>query len=365
MIVGTVKEIKNREYRVGLIPASVHEYVKNGHKVLVESGAGLGSNFSDGDYLKAGAQIIPSAEEVWTKSDMIVKVKEPLKAEYKYLRKDLILYTYLHLAADKELTEELLKTSTIGIAYETIESKDGLPCLRPMSAVAGRLAAIQAANLLTKEHNGIGLLISGVVGTKRAKAVIIGAGVVGLNSLQLLIGLEADVTILDVDINKLTLIDSIYQNRVTTLYSNDTNIKEAIKDADVVIGAVLIPGAKAPKLIKREYYKDMKKGAVIVDVAIDQGGSTEVSYPTTHDNPTFVVDGIIHYCVANMPGIVPNTSSIALNNATLPYGLLLANHGVKNAFNLSSGLKRGLNTMGGKLYHEGVSEAFNMPLSTL
>ncbi|MDR2822577.1 MAG: alanine dehydrogenase [Acholeplasmatales bacterium] len=364
MIIGTVKEIKNREYRVGLTPGAVYEYVKNGHEVLVETNAGVGSGFTDEDYINAGARIISTRDLVWEASNMIVKVKEPLAEEYKYLRKDLILYTYLHLAANKELTLALTKSGCTGVAYETIETADHLlPCLKPMSEVAGRLSAIYGSLLLTKERGGNGLLISGVPGTDRAKVTIIGAGVVGENALKLFVGLEADVTILDIDLNRLASIDKVYQNKVKTLYSTDENIKNSLRNADLVVGAVLIPGATAPKLIKRSYYSFMKKGSVIVDVAIDQGGSTEVSYATTHDNPTFVVDGIIHYCVANMPGIVPNTSSVALNNSTLKYGLLLANNSLEVAFSKSSALKKGLNTYNHKVYHEGVSSAFQLELS--
>lgn len=361
MVIGCVKEIKKYESRVGLTPSAVKEYVNAGNKVLIETKAGELSGFCDNDYLNAGATIIDNAKEVWTKSDMIVKVKEPLEPEYQYFREGLILYTYLHLAADEALTKALIASKVKSVAYETIVTEDGgLPCLKPMSEVAGRLAVIEGAKHLEKPFGGSGILLSGVPGVERANVTIIGAGVVGENALKMAVGLNANVTILDVNLKKLTYIDDIYGNQVTTLYSNSENLEKAITRADLVISGVLLPGAKAPKLIKRDYYKNMRPGSVIVDVAIDQGGSTEVSKATYHDNPTFNVDGITHYCVANMPGAVPRTSTIALNNSTIRYGLLIAKNGLEKAIELSRPLKFGVNTYDGKITCQGVAEAFNL-----
>ncbi|MBU1094464.1 MAG: alanine dehydrogenase [Firmicutes bacterium] len=366
MIIGTVKEVKNNEFRVGLTPSSVKEYIHHGHSVLVEKNAGINSGFSDEDYVLAGATIISKAKEVWDSSDMIVKVKEPLESEFGYLREGLLLYTYLHLAANEALTQALILSKTQSIAYETIELEDGsLPCLKPMSEVAGRLGAIEGAKYLEKPFGGSGVLISGVPGVDQAKATIIGAGVVGENALKMLVGLGAKVTILDINLKKLTYLDDIYGNRIQTLYSSSDNIERAVKDSDLVIGAVLLPGAKAPKLIKRAYYKDMRPGSVIVDVAIDQGGSTEVSKATYHDHPTYVVDGIIHYSVANMPGAVPRTSTIALNNATLKYGLMIADLGLYAAMSNSIPLRKGVNIYDGQCSCQGVCEAFDLPLLEL
>lgn len=361
MIIGCVKEIKKLEYRVGLTPGSVVEYVHHGHKVLIENNAGLNSGFSNQDYINAGAEILDLAADVWNKSDMIVKVKEPLQEEYKYFREDLILYTYLHLAADQPLTEALLAAKVKGVAYETIILEDGsLPCLKPMSEVAGRLGVIEGAKHLEKPFGGSGILISGVPGTKRANVAIVGAGVVGESALKMAVGLEANVTVLDINLNKLTHLDQIYGNKITTLYSNKHNLEEACINADLIVSGVLLPGAKAPKLIKRSFYSKMKPGSVIVDIAIDQGGSTEVSKATYHDDPTFVVDGVVHYCVANMPGAVPQTSTLALNNATLKYGLLLADKGVEEAIEVSEPLRFGVNTYQGKCTCPGVCKAFGI-----
>ncbi|MDY0023765.1 MAG: alanine dehydrogenase [Candidatus Izemoplasmatales bacterium] len=361
MNIGCVKEIKKLEFRVGLTPGSVNEYVKHGHKVYIESNAGLNSGFPDEEYVRVGAEILPSAKEVWEKSDMIVKVKEPLQEEYQYFRENLVLYTYLHLAADQALTEALLAKKVKAVAYETIILEDGsLPCLKPMSSVAGRLGVIEGAKHLEKTMGGSGVLISGVPGTRRANVAIIGAGVVGESALKMAVGLGANVTVLDINIDKLTYLDDIYGNRITTLYSNSHNIEAVMTNADLVVSGVLLPGAKAPKIIKRDYYKNMKPGSVIVDIAIDQGGSTEVSKATYHDKPTFVVDGIVHYCVANMPGAVPQTSTIALNNSTLKYGLLIADKGLEEAIKISKPLKMGVNTYNGKCTCIGVCEAFDL-----
>jgi alanine dehydrogenase len=364
MIIGTIKEIKKHEYRVGLTPASVLQYVKAGHRVLVETQAGLESGFQDQDYMEAGAIIYQDAKDVWRDADMICKVKEPLAAEYPYFKKGLILYTFLHLAADEALTHALLQSEVTAIAYETIEVQGILPCLEPMSAVAGRLAAIQGAKYLEKPQGGMGLLISGVPGTYKAQAVVLGCGTVGMNAIQMLVGMGALVTALDVNTQKLEYIDQLYKGQVQTLYSNDVHIKKVLEQADIVIGAVLLKGAKAPKLIRRSYYASMKKGAVIVDVAIDQGGSTEVSKVTYHSDPIFVVDDIIHYCVANMPGAVPHTSTDALNHATLKYGLMIANQGFQEAIKHEP-LYKGVNTHLGKVRYEAVAEAFQLEYEAL
>lgn len=361
MRIGCVKEIKKLESRVGLTPSSVKEYVNHKHEVFIEKGAGLNSGFSDQDYLDQGAVIIDSAAKVWDKAEMIVKVKEPLESEYQYFRPELIIYTYLHLAADEKLTMSLLQNKVKGVAYETIVLPDGsLPCLKPMSEVAGRLSVIEGAKHLEKPFGGSGVLISGVPGVARANVTIIGAGVVGENALKMAVGLNANVTVLDVNMKKLTYLDDIYGSKITTLYSNNHNVEDACVNADLVISGVLLPGAKAPKLIKRAFYKNMRPGSVIVDVAIDQGGSTEVSKATYHDDPTFVVDGIVHYCVANMPGAVPRTSTIALNNSTLRYGLMIADLGLEAAIKESKPLKYGVNTFEGKCTCQGVADAFNL-----
>ncbi len=362
MNVGCVKEIKKLESRVGLTPSAAREYVNAGHRVLIETNAGAMSGFSDADYVNAGAVIVETAEKVWSGSDMIVKVKEPLEPEYKFFRNGLILYTYLHLAADEVLTKALLHAKVKGVAYETIILEDGsLPCLKPMSEVAGRLSVIEGAKHLEKPFGGSGILISGVPGVARGNVVIIGAGVVGENALKMAVGMEANVTILDINLKKLTYLDEIYGNKITTLYSTSDNIEKSLAKADLVVSGVLLPGAKAPKLIKRAYYKNMRPGSVIVDVAIDQGGSTEVSKVTYHDDPVFVVDGINHYCVANMPGAVPRTSTIALNNATLRYGLMIANNGLEKAVEISKPIRAGVNTYDGSCACKGVAEAFGLP----
>ena len=362
MIVGTVKELKKYEFRVGLTPSSVKEYIAQGHEVIVEKDAGLGSGYMNEDYVKAGATVLDKAKDVWASCDRMVKVKEPLEEEFGHLRPDLILYTYLHLAANEPLTRALLEKQVKAVAYETIKETDGsLPCLKPMSEVAGRLAAIEGAKHLEKPFGGSGVLISGVPGVSQAKVAIIGAGVVGENALKMLVGMGAYVTILDINLKKLTYLDDIFGNRIQTLYSTTDHIEKAVTEADLVIGAVLLPGEKAPKLIKREYYKKMRPGSVIVDVAIDQCGATEVSHPTYHDHPTYVVDGIIHYGVANMPGAVPKTSTEALNHATLRYGLMIANFGLEQAAARNDALKQGVNCYQGECTCKGVAEAFDIP----
>lgn len=359
MIIGCPKEIKTREYRVGLTPANVSDYVHHGHKVVMECDAGVGSGFSNSEYENAGATI--ADKKGVFESDMIIKVKEPIEKEYDYFRDEQVLYTYLHLAADKTLTEMLLKKKIKSVAYETMVGPNGgLPCLAPMSAIAGRLASHQAAKYLEKSFGGTGILFGGVPGVDKAKVVILGAGVVGLNAAQMAIGMGADVSICDVNAERLAYIDQIFDSRIKTFVSARGTLLELYKTADVVIGSVLVPGAKAPKLLTKADLKIMKKGSVIVDVAIDQGGCFETSKATTHDNPIFIEDDIVHYCVANMPGAVSRTSTIALTNATTPYGLLLAQKGLETICKENKTLLTGLNTYNGKITFRGVAEAFGM-----
>lgn len=360
MVIGVAKEIKNNEFRVGLTPNAASEYVKAGHTVLIEKDAGVGSSFSDAEYVAAGCQIVETAAEAWA-ADMVIKVKEPLESEYKYFRKDLILYTYLHLAADKPLTDALLATGVKAVAYETIVGRNGgLPCLAPMSEIAGRMSIQEGAKYLERPFGGRGVLLGGVPGVKRGNVVILGAGKVGSNAAMIAMGLNANVTITDVNLDRLAQLDEEFGSKLTTLYSTDANIREAIKDADLVIGSVLLPGKATPKLLRREHLALMKPGAVIVDVAIDQGGCCETSHATTHADPIFMVDGIVHYCVANIPGAVSNTSTQALVNRTLPYGLKLAGMGVEAACKADKGLMLGVNCYDGKCTFAGVAEAFGM-----
>lgn len=360
MVIGVAKEIKNNEFRVGLTPNAASEYVKAGHTVLIEKDAGVGSSFSDAEYVAAGCQIVETAAEAWA-ADMVIKVKEPLESEYKYFRKDLILYTYLHLAADKPLTDALLATGVKAVAYETIVGRNGgLPCLAPMSEIAGRMSIQEGAKYLERPFGGRGVLLGGVPGVKRGNVVILGAGKVGSNAAMMAMGLNANVTITDVNLDRLAQLDEEFGSKLTTLYSTDANIREAIKDADLVIGSVLLPGKATPKLLRREHLALMKPGAVIVDVAIDQGGCCETSHATTHADPIFMVDGIVHYCVANIPGAVSNTSTQALVNRTLPYGLKLAGMGVEAACKADKGLMLGVNCCDGKCTFAGVAEAFGM-----
>nr|PZN03515.1 MAG: alanine dehydrogenase [Bacillota bacterium] len=367
MIVGVPKEIKPQENRVAITPAGVDALVRAGHKVLIEKGAGEGSGIYDEDYQKAGAEIMPSAESVWEKSDMIVKVKEPLPSEYKYFREGQIIFTYLHLAPEPELTKALMDSKVVAIAYETVQKDDGsLPLLTPMSEVAGRLAIQEGAAFLEKFRGGKGVLLSGVPGVPPASIVIVGAGTVGTSALKRAVGMGARVTILDINVNKLRYLDDIYQGRIETLYSNRFNLMNAISKADLVICAVLIPGAKAPKLVTKEMVKAMEPGSVIVDVAIDQGGCVEtIDQPTTHSDPVFVKHGVIHYAVSNMPGAVPRTSTFALTNATLSYVLELANKGWKKAVMENKALARGVNVLNGKITYKAVSEAHNLPYHPL
>ena len=359
MKVGTVKEIKNQEYRVGLTPDNVKAYVNAGHEVYVQKGAGLGSGFPDSQYEEAGAHLLEDAKEVWQTVDMMVKVKEPLEEEYEYFKEGLILYTYLHLAADKPQTDALLEGKITGVAYETLIEKDGsIPLLVPMSQIAGRLSIQEGAKYLEKKFGGEGVLLSGVPGTDKANVVILGAGTVGENACRIAVGMGANVTILDINLKRLEYLDHIYGSRIQTLLSSDQNIERSVTDADLVIGAVLIPGKSAPKLFKRSYLKKMRPGAVFVDVAVDQGGCGESTHVTTHDDPIFIEEGIVHYCVGNMPGAVPRTSTIALTNATLSYGLKIANLGLAGACKANEAIYSAINTYDGKLTCKNVADSF-------
>jgi alanine dehydrogenase len=357
MLVGVPKEIKNHEYRVGLTPPSVHELVARGHQVLVQTGAGAEIGLSDEQYTAAGAGIVASAKEIFERADMIVKVKEPQPQECSMLREGQILYTYLHLAPDPEQTAALVKSGAVCIAYETITGAGGgLPLLAPMSEVAGRMSIQAGASHLEKSKGGMGLLLGGVPGVAPGHVVIIGAGVVGTNALQMAVGTGARVTVLDKNIDRLRQLDLIYGNRISTLYSNAHAIEEAVVSSDLVIGGVLVPGAAAPKLVTRSMVSRMKKGAVVVDVAIDQGGCFETSHATTHADPTFVVDGVVHYCVANMPGAVARTSTFALNNATIGHAVALASKGWRQALRDDPHLKNGLNVCQGKVTYAAVAK---------
>ncbi|POZ61130.1 alanine dehydrogenase [Chromobacterium alticapitis] len=357
MLIGVPKEIKNHEYRVGLTPSGVRELVAHGHKALVQTHAGLAIGFTDEQYIQAGASIASNAEEVFERADMIVKVKEPQPVECRLLRPSQVLFTYLHLAPDPEQTKLLIESDAVAIAYETVtDERGGLPLLAPMSEVAGRMAIQAGAHALEKAQGGRGVLLGGVPGVAPAKVVVIGGGVVGLNAARMAMGAGADVTILDKSLTRLKEIDMVFGGRIKTLMSNGANIDESIRDADMVIGAVLIPGAAAPKLVTRAMLKTMKPGAVLVDVAIDQGGCFETSRPTTHQDPIYTVDGIVHYCVANMPGGVARTSTQALTNATLPYTLELANKGWRQALLDNAHLRNGLNICRGRVAYRAVAQ---------
>ncbi|MCL2380762.1 MAG: alanine dehydrogenase [Treponema sp.] len=364
MRIGTVKEIKHNEYRVGLTPNNAREYVNHGHEVFVQAGAGAESALPDEAYAAAGAVILGTAREVWETCDMVIKVKEPLAAEYPLMREDQIIYTYLHLAADRALTEALLECKTKAVAYETIRGADGgLPLLRPMSEIAGKLSVQAGARCLEKPMGGRGVLLGGAVGVHKANVVIIGGGIVGTGALKMAMGMGATVTIFDNNVDRLAYLDDVFA--VQTMYSNLANIEAALPYADLVIGAVLIPGGAAPKLIRREFLKSMKPGSVIVDVAVDQGGCCETTKVTYHDNPTFVVDGVVHYCVANMPGAVSQTSTFALTNATLHYGLKIAGLGLEAAAKADEGLALGVNCYKGHLTCEPVAQDFGMTYTAL
>lgn len=361
MKIGCVKEIKNNEFRVGMTPDNVKSYTNAGHIVYIEKGAGEGSSFTDEEYKASGAVLMDTAKEVWDTCEMMIKVKEPLKEEYQYFHKDLILYTYLHLAADRPLTDALLQAGVKGVAYETLMERNGsIPLLAPMSQIAGRLSVQEGAKYLEKPFGGKGMLLSGVPGTPKAKVVILGAGNVGTNACKIAVGMGANVTIFDINLERLAYLDDIFGARIQTMYSTDAAIENAVKDADLVIGCVLIPGKAAPKVMKKEYLKEMKPGSVIVDVAVDQGGCCETTKVTYHDNPTFVVDGVVHYCVGNMPGAVPRTSTIALTNATLKYGLQIAGKGLENACKENDVIYSGINTYAGKLTCKNVADSFHV-----
>jgi alanine dehydrogenase len=362
MIIGVPKEIKDNEARVGVTPAGVKALTEAGHTVLVETQAGAQSGFPDAEYQNAGAEMVGDAGNVWGKSETVVKVKEPIEKEYAFFREGLVLFTYLHLAPVPDLTDKLLESKVIGIAYETVRDRQGtLPLLTPMSEVAGRMSVQVGATYLEKERGGRGILLGGVPGVPPAHVTIIGGGVVGTNAAKVALGFGAKVTIVDMNLNRLRELDDIFGGRLYTLASNSYNIAQATREADLVIGGVLIPGATAPKLVTRNMVAQMKKGAVIVDVAIDQGGCVETARPTSHSDPSYLVDGVVHYCVTNMPGAVPHTSTLALTNSTFPYLMRMANQGVKEALGQDPGLAAGLNTWLGALTYQGVAESQNRP----
>lgn len=366
MKIGVPKEIKNNENRVGITPAGVVAYKNGGHDVIIESGAGLGSGFTDQDYLDVGAQITKSAKEAWD-VDMVIKVKEPIQEEYKYFKENQILYTYLHLAAEPELTNALLESKVTGIAYETIQLDTGaLPLLTPMSEVAGRMSVQIGAQFLENSKGGKGVLLGGIPGVGSGNVVIVGAGVVGTNAAKMAVGLGANVTMLDVNMTRLSQIDDMFQGRVRTLASNAYNIAEAVKTADLLIGAVLIPGSRAPQLVSKEMIQTMQEGSVVVDVAVDQGGSIEtIDRITTHSNPTYKVYGVVHYAVANMPGAVARTSTMGLSNVTVPYGLQIANKGYRQAAIDNPVLAKGINVVNGKTVYKAVADAHGLPYTDL
>lgn len=366
MVIGVPKEIKDHEYRVSLTPDGATTLRQNGHEVWLESSAGQGSGFSDEEYRKAGALIAGSKEEVFEKADLILKVKEPLLSECHLFRPGQVLFTYLHLASLPDVTKELLSRKVTAIAYETTESRDGsLPMLKPMSEIAGRMSVQIGAQYLEKIHGGRGVLLSGVPGTEPGNVVVLGAGIVGSSATRIAVGMGAQVTVINLDVERLRYLDDLYQGRIITRAVNSATIEEAVCSADLVIGAVLIPGAKAPKLVSRSLVARMKPGSVIVDVSVDQGGCVETTKPTTHSEPVYVVDGVVHYCVANMPGIVPRTSTYALTNATLPYLLRLVGDGVDRAIQSDPGLAKGVNLKDGKITCRGVAEAHGLPFTPL
>jgi alanine dehydrogenase len=362
MIIGVPKEIKNNEDRVALTPAGAAELIKRGNQVFVQASAGIGSGFADSEYSNSGAEILPSLEEVYAAAEMIIKVKEPIAREFDLIREGQLLYTYFHFASSEELTNAMISRKAVCLAYETVELDDhSLPLLIPMSEVAGRMSIHEGAKYLEKTYGGRGKLLGGVPGVLPAKVLIIGGGIVGTEAAKMAAGLGADVIIMDVSLKRLRYLDDIMPANVKTMMSNDYNIRSQVRVADLIIGAVLIPGAKAPNLVTRDMLVTMNPGTVLVDVAIDQGGCIETTVPTTHDNPTFVVDEVIHYSVANMPGAVPRTSTIALTNATLPYAIKLAEDGWKKACSEDKALRKGLNIVRGKVVYKGVAEAFGLP----
>jgi alanine dehydrogenase len=366
MKVAIPKEVKNNEFRVAITPAGVHDLVAHGHSVTVQTGAGTGSSIPDEEYVAAGATISPDAASTWAAAELLLKVKEPIEQEFGFLRHDLVLFTYLHLAAEPDLTQALLQAGVTAIAYETVQLiTRALPLLAPMSEVAGRLAPIVGANAMLKPNGGPGLLVPGVPGTYPAKVVVIGGGVAGANAVAVSVGLGADVTVLDTNLGRLAELDSLYAGRVHTIASNGFEIERALLTADLVIGSVLIPGAKAPKLVSNDLVSRMKRGSVLVDIAVDQGGCFADSHPTTHEDPTFMVHGSLFYCVANMPGAVPNTSTYALTNATMPYVRAIANLGWKQAMKADAALARGLNTHDGHVTNPAVANAHHLTLAAM
>ncbi len=365
MIIGVPKEIKANENRIALTPAGASELVKRGHSVYVQAAGGLGSGFSDEAYFGAGATILPTIEEVYGIAEMIIKVKEPIQQEYKLVQKGQIVYTYFHFASSEELTHAMIESGAICLAYETVELPDrSLPLLVPMSEVAGRMSVQQGAKYLEKTFGGSGILLGGVPGVPPAKVLIIGGGVVGTEAAKMAAGLGADVTIMDLSLPRLRYLADIMPANVKTMMSNEYNIREKVQTHDLIVGAVLIPGDKAPKLVTRDMLKTMRPGTVLVDVAVDQGGCFETTKATTHANPTYTIDDVIHYCVANMPGAVPRTSTLALTNATLPYGIQLANKGWQQACRDDASLAKGLNVVDGKVVYKGVADAFNLPFTS-
>jgi alanine dehydrogenase len=366
MIIGVPKEIKTNENRVALTPAGALEFAKRGHTVFVETTAGVGSGFEDNDYIEAGAKILKTADEIWAVAEMIMKVKEPIAEEYGRCRKDQLIFTYFHFASSQELTHAMLKSGAVCLAYETVETKDRqLPLLIPMSEVAGRMAIQEGAKYLEKPVKGRGVLLGGVPGVEPGKVLVLGGGVVGTQAAKMAAGLGAQVTLLDVSLPRLRYLSDIMPANVTTLFSSEYTIRRLVQTHDLIIGAVLIPGAIAPKLITRDMLKLMRPGTVIVDVAVDQGGCIETTKPTTHDHPTYIIEDVVHYCVANMPGAVPFTSTVALTNATLPYALQLANKGWERACMENQELFLGLNVVKGKVVYQGVAEAFGLPFHRL
>lgn len=366
MIIGVPKEIKNNENRVGLVPGGVRQLIHDGHEVYVETNAGVGIGIDDEQYIQAGAKILPTLEEVFEKSTMIIKVKEPQPREIALLKPHHILYTYLHLAADEPQTKGLMESGSTCIAYETIQPADGsLPLLTPMSEVAGRMATQIGASYLQIDHGGKGVLLGGVPGTRRAKVTVIGCGVAGTNAIKMAMGMGADVTAIDLSTKRLAELDDLFDNRITTLFSNIENIEKSVQDSDLVIGAVLVPGAKAPKLVTREMISKMEKGSVVVDIAVDQGGCIETCKPTTHQNPTFLVDGVVHYCVANMPGAVAQTSTYALTNVTLKYARMIAKYGVEESAMMDNAFMKGINIYKGKLVYKQVADDLNLEYTPL
>jgi len=366
MIVGVPREIKTREYRVGLVPGGAAALLARGHTVLIEKGAGLGSGLGDSAYESVGAEIVERAADVWKRAEMIVKVKEPIHSEYGLMKEGQTIYTYFHLAADKPLSKALLEKKIASVAYETIQTDDGqLPLLKPMSEVAGRMAVQVGAVQLEKENGGKGILLSGVPGVRRGKVVILGGGVVGTNSAKLATGMGAETVVLDVSLNRLAYLDDVFGSRISPVYSDPAQIQKYVREADLVVGGVLIPGAKAPKLVSEKLISEMQEGSVVVDVAVDQGGCIETCHPTTHDHPTYVVHGVIHYCVANMPGAVAQTSTFALTNATIAYGIKLADLGVSEAVKRARVLALGVNTFAGYCTYKAVAEAHELEYVTL